>query len=92
MAVLDFPFWMRVLRYLGRYDVVYESQVAKDLNITYSHIVKIMSMLKVDSLITFRLDGRTKYISLTVKGKLLAELVDKVMTNRNVPVKVQRDA
>ena len=81
---------MRVLRYLNRYDVVYESQIAKELDITYSHVVKIMNMLKVDGSITFRRDGRTKYVSLTPKGKVLAKLVDDLMSNRNVPVRVQR--
>lgn len=91
MIVLEFPYWMKVLRYLNRYDDdVYPSQVAKELDVTYSHTTKIMSMLEDDGLLSFKFYGRTKFVSLTVKGKVLADLIDKLMSNRNIPVKIQR--
>jgi hypothetical protein len=46
-----------------------------------------MSFLKSDGLVSFRFDGRIKFVSLTVKGKLLADLIDKLMTNRNVEIR-----
>ena len=87
----DFPFWMRIIRFLNRYDAdVFESQVAKELDITHSHTAKIIMLFYRDGLVEFRAVGRTKFILLTPKGKVLAELVDKLMTNRDVPVKIQR--
>lgn len=89
----DFPYWMFIMRYLNRYsDEVYPSNISKELDTTYSHTVKVMSMLKDDGLLSFRFDGRIKFVTLTAKGKVLAELIDKLMTNRDIPVKIQRDA
>ena len=84
----DFPYWMYVLRYLNRYsDDVYQSQVSKELDVTYSHTVKIMDVLHKDGLLSFRAEGRIKFVSLTVKGKVLADLIDKLMTNCNIEIK-----
>ena len=36
MTNFDIPYWMRVLRFLNRYDSdVYESMVAKELDVSY---------------------------------------------------------
>jgi DNA-binding MarR family transcriptional regulator len=84
----DFPYWMYVLRYLNRYsDDVYQSQVSKELDVTYSHTVKIMESLRSDGFVSFRSEGRIKFVSLTVKGKALADLIDKLMTQCNIEIK-----
>lgn len=87
-----FPLWMKVLRYLNRYDSVIKTVIAKELDVTYSHIVKLCNELEREKLIVSEKDGRTMIVSLTPKGKLLAEDIDKIMTSRNVKVKIQRGA
>jgi DNA-binding MarR family transcriptional regulator len=86
----EFPFWMKVLRYLNRYDSVIKTNIAKELDVTYSHIVKLLADLQRESLVSFRTEGRTMIVTLTPKGKSLAEMVDKLMTSRNIPVRIQR--
>lgn len=86
----QFPFWMRVLRYLNRYDSVIKTNIAKELDVTYSHIVKLCNELEREKLVASKKDGRTMIITLTPKGKSLAEDIDKIMTARNIQVRVQR--
>jgi DNA-binding MarR family transcriptional regulator len=86
----EFPFWMKVLRYLNRYDDVIKTSIAKELDVTYSHIVKLLADLHKEGLVSFRVDGRSMFVTLTPKGKSLAQDIDKVMTSRNIPVVVQR--
>lgn len=86
----EFPYWMRVMRYLNRYDAVIKTHIAKELDVTYSHVVKLLSQMKKDGKVSFRSDGRTMVVSLTPKGREEAEDVDRIMTRRNIPVVVQR--
>jgi DNA-binding MarR family transcriptional regulator len=87
MSNLDFPVWMRILRLLNRYDELYPSQIAKDLDVTYSHVNKMCSVLYREKLVAFKRTGRTMFLSLTPKGKLLADNVDAVMSGLNVDLK-----
>lgn len=51
----------------------YASKIAKEIDTTYSHIVKIIKEFERLGLITAEKEGRKKIIRLTDKGKLLAE-------------------
>ena len=66
---------MIALRKLSR--VRYGSVLAKEVDCTYSHAVKILQTLEVLGLVTFEKKGRIKLIKLTKKG---AEVADSIST------------
>ena len=49
------------------------TSVAKEIDCTYSHVVKLMNILHHYKYVTFEKRGRLKIISLTAKGNELAE-------------------
>ncbi len=50
----------------------YGSVLAKEVDCTYSHAVKILQALEKLGLVTFEKKGRTKLIKLTKKGEEIA--------------------
>ncbi len=56
----------------------YASIIAKIVDCTYSHTVKILDDFKKAGLIEFKKDGRIKRISLTKKGEELAREFEKL--------------
>lgn len=50
----------------------YTSVLAKEVDCTYSHTVKIIKMLKESGLVEFNKKGRLKTIALTSPGKEIA--------------------
>ncbi len=61
---------------------MYASTVAKKIDCTYSHIVKILQEMESDGMVTFKKKGRLKIISLTKKGEDVAKsinVIDKLL-------------
>ncbi len=56
----------------------YGSLLAKEVDCTYSHAVKILQMLEKLSLITFEKKGRIKLIKLTKKGAEIADNIENI--------------
>lgn len=56
----------------------YGSLLAKEVDCTYSHAVKILQSLEKFGLVAFEKKGRIKLIKLTVKGQQLAEAIQKI--------------
>lgn len=56
----------------------YGSLLAKEVDCTYSHAVKILQMLEKHNLITFEKKGRIKLIKLTPRGYQVAEAIQKI--------------
>lgn len=54
----------------------YGSILAKEVDCTYSHAVKILQTLERLGLVTFEKKGRIKLIKLTKKGQDIAENID----------------
>ncbi len=54
----------------------YGSQLAKDVDCTYSHAVKILQTLEEMGLVSFEKKGRIKIIKLTPKGTKVAEHIE----------------
>ena len=59
----------------------YASSLAKVVDCTYSHIVKILNEMQKAGLITFRKEGRLKVLSLTDKGRIVAQSIDNIRAN-----------
>jgi Mn-dependent DtxR family transcriptional regulator len=60
---------------------VYASTVAKTIDCTYSHVVKILQEMEKAKLVNFNKTGRLKLLTLTKKGLELAEFIER---SRNI--------
>jgi len=57
---------------------VYASSLAKQIDCTYSHVVKILQQMHNAGLINFNKQGRLKLLSLTKKGKDVVDNLNKI--------------
>ena len=57
---------------------VYASSLAKQIDCTYSHVVKILQEMEREGLINFDKQGRLKLLALTKKGTDVANRIDDV--------------
>ena len=55
---------------------VYASSIAKLVDCTYSHVVKILQEMQKAGLINFEKQGRLKLITLTKSGQEVADKID----------------
>jgi len=60
---------------------MYASSLAKSIDCTYSHVVKILQEMEKAGLINFNKQGRLKLLSLTKKGTDVAEHIEKIRTS-----------
>ncbi|MFH1801628.1 MAG: hypothetical protein ABH804_02215 [archaeon] len=56
----------------------YGSILAKEVDCTYSHAVKILQTLQDLKLVDFEKKGRIKLIKLTKKGRLVADAIENI--------------
>lgn len=56
---------------------IYASNLAKSVDCTYSHVVKILQQMQKAGLVNFDKQGRLKLLSLTKKGEEIATYFDK---------------
>ena len=56
----------------------YASSLAKVVDCTYSHIVKILNEMQKADLITFKKEGRLKVLKLTKKGEDVAKSIEEI--------------
>lgn len=56
----------------------YGSILAKEVDCTYSHTVKILQEMEKAKLVSFEKQGRIKTISLTENGTRIAENIEKI--------------
>ena len=59
---------------------IYASSLAKQIDCTYSHVVKILQEMERAGLINFEKQGRLKLLTLTKKGSDVAEHLDTIRT------------
>ena len=55
---------------------IYASSVAKTVDCTYSHVVKILQQMQKAGLINFEKQGRLKLLTLTKMGAEVADKID----------------
>ena len=59
---------------------VYASVLAKQIDCTYSHVVKILQEMQKADLINFKKEGRLKLLELTKKGREVACNIESIKT------------
>lgn len=57
---------------------VYASSLAKSVDCTYSHVVKILQEMQKAGLVNFEKQGRLKLLTLTKNGQDVAEHMDQI--------------
>ena len=55
---------------------VYASSLAKSIDCTYSHVVKILQQMQKSGLVNFEKQGRLKLLTLTKNGSEVAEHIE----------------
>ncbi len=59
---------------------IYASVLAKQIDCTYSHVVKILQEMQKAELINFKKEGRLKLLELTKKGQEIAGNIESIRT------------
>ena len=59
---------------------VYASSIAKTVDCTYSHVVKILQGMQKAGLVNFEKQGRLKLLTLTKTGQEVADKIDGIRT------------
>jgi len=62
-----------LLGLLNSKGAIYASSLAKQVDCTYSHVVKILQYMETAKLISFQKTGRLKLLTLTKEGRQVAE-------------------
>ncbi len=57
---------------------VYASKLAKSVDCTYSHVVKVLKEMEKAKLVSFDKQGRLKILTLTSKGRNVAKHMKKI--------------
>lgn len=57
---------------------IYASSLAKRIDCTYSHVVKILQQMERSELLNFEKTGRLKLLTLTKKGEEIAKKIDSI--------------
>ena len=57
---------------------IYASSLAKKIDCTYSHVVKILQEMEKANLVNFEKQGRLKLLTLTKKGSDVAESITSI--------------
>ena len=69
---------MMLVHLLNSSHSIYASNLAKLVDCTYSHVVKILQEMQKAGLVTFEKQGRLKVLTLTKKGQEVANYINKV--------------
>jgi predicted transcriptional regulator len=69
---------MMLVTLLNTTNEVYASTLAKSVDCTYSHVVKILQEMEDAGLVSFEKTGRLKYLKLTKKGEEIAKHIDAI--------------
>ena len=54
-------------------NTTYASYIAKNVDCTYSHVVKVLQQMEESGLVNFDNEGRLKIVTLTTNGKDITE-------------------
>ncbi len=69
---------LMLLGLLNAKSEIYASSLAKEINCTYSHVVKILQQMQKAGLVEFIKQGRIKILKLTKKGEKVAEHINQI--------------
>ena len=75
------PVYMLIEMMRNPKNEIYASNLAKSVDCTYSHVVKILQQMEKAGLVDFDKQGRLKLLTLTKKGEAVASHLDRTMNS-----------
>ena len=69
---------MMLVVLLNKSNNIYASNLAKEVDCTYSHVVKILQEMQKAGIVSFEKQGRLKVLTLTKKGQEVATYITKI--------------
>ncbi len=69
---------MMLVHLMNSKSEVYASSLAKHIDCTYSHVVKVLQEMQKEGLINFDKQGRLKLLALTKKGSDVANKIEDI--------------
>ncbi len=69
---------LMMIHLLNKTADIYASSLAKTVDCTYSHVVKILQEMSKAGLVSFDKQGRLKVLNLTKKGQEMAQHIEKI--------------
>ncbi len=69
---------LMLVKLLNKTADIYASSLAKSVDCTYSHVVKILQEMSKAGLVSFEKQGRLKVLNLTKKGQEVAAHIEKI--------------
>lgn len=72
---------LMLISLLNKNQDMYASSLAKKVDCTYSHVVKILQEMQKAGLIAFEKQGRLKVLTLTKKGDEVAKSIENIRLN-----------
>lgn len=69
---------LMMIQLLNKTSDIYASSLAKTVDCTYSHVVKILQEMSKAGLVSFDKQGRLKVLNLTKKGQDMAQYIEKI--------------
>ncbi|MFZ8830437.1 MAG: helix-turn-helix domain-containing protein [Candidatus Aenigmatarchaeota archaeon] len=67
----------------------YVTKISKEVDITYSHTIKLLDIFNELGLVEFEEKGRIKMVKLTVSGEEIARIFDTIVTKLSKIKKIQ---
>lgn len=77
-SVITFNKWVLVITALLNDEGQYPSKIAKEVDVTFSHTVKVLNELKSRKLVEKTRSGRTCIYKLTLRGLAIAQRLSEV--------------
>ena len=74
MQDLQIPRWIEVMAYLNEHEGESISDINRNIRMTYSHTTAVVKELSVRKYVNKRKKGRISMVTLTAKGRKLAEV------------------
>lgn len=72
---------MMLLTLFNSKSEMYASTLAKQVDCTYSHVVKVLQQLEESGLVKFNRQGRLKLLTLTKKGESIADNMNSIRSS-----------
>jgi len=84
MELIDSKASIRILQQLTKEKTINtKSKISRDTNISYAHLVKLIQELNKKKLVTIKKEGRTSQVTITEKGKQIANKIQEAETIYN---------
>ncbi|MEM2115363.1 MAG: MarR family winged helix-turn-helix transcriptional regulator [Candidatus Woesearchaeota archaeon] len=79
MFLQDKPTKILVEMFINSQEPIYGSTLAKRIDCTYSHVIKILKLFEQKGIVEVKRSGRLNYLELTEKGKRVGKALSELV-------------